>query len=229
MKKVLCVAAHPDDEILGCGGTLAKHAAAGDVVEVILVAEGLTSRGSKSDSPVSDAQFAELYAAADRANKAVGVQKLHFLGFPDNRMDGCDLLDVVKKIEEIAARLQPEIVYTHFSGDLNVDHQVVNQAVLTACRPLPGSSVREIYAFEVLSATHWNLGTAQANFRSDMYVDIEKFLPSKLKALEAYASEMRSFPHARSMEAVKSLAQLRGSIAGLAAAESFQVLRIIDR
>ena len=227
MGSVLVAAAHPDDEILGCGGVLASHAAGGDTVHVLIVAEGATSRDSRRDTEGREPELTSLRAAASRAASAIGAEQPRLLGLPDNRLDALPLLDVIKPIENIVETVAPEIVYTHHAGDLNVDHRIVHQAVVTACRPLPGSPVKAIYAFETVSSTEWQLGGDA--FRPQRWVDIEPFLQSKRRALEAYAAEMRPFPHARSFEAVEALARVRGAAAGLKAAECFMVVRELVR
>lgn len=224
-RSVLVVAAHPDDEILGCGGTLARHAQAGDDVHILIVAEGATSRDPGRDTGLRRDELEALCSAARQAAVAIGARPPRLLGFPDNRLDTLPLLDVIKGIESVVAAATPEIVYTHHAGDLNVDHRIVHQATVTACRPLPGASVKAIYGFETLSSTEWQSGGP--HFVPQRWVDIEASLDRKLTALRAYESEMRPFPHARSMEAIEALARLRGSSAGLAAAECFMVVREI--
>ena len=226
-RAVLVVVAHPDDEILGCGGALARHAAEGDTVHILIVGEGATSRDARRDPHGREPELAALGAAASRAADAIGAEAPNMLGLPDNCLDGLPLLDVVKPTEAIIEALKPEIVYTHHAGDLNVDHRIVHQAVVTACRPLPGSSVRAIHAFETVSSTEWQSGGQV--FRPQRWVDIEPYLDRKLLALEAYAAEMRPFPHARSREAVEALARVRGAAAGLRAAECFMVVREVVR
>ena len=227
MHPVLVVAAHPDDEILGCGGTLAAHAAKGDMVHVLIVAEGATSRDDHRYPESREPDLAGLQAAASRAAAVIGAREPRMLGLPDNRLDSLPLLDIIKPIEAIVEAVAPEIVYTHHAGDLNVDHRIIHQAVVTACRPVPESPVSGIYAFETVSSTEWQ--TAGEAFRPQRWVDIEPFLGSKLRALEAYEAEMRPFPHARSREAVKALARTRGAAAGLNAAECFMVVREVVR
>ena len=143
-KSVLVVAAHTDDEALGCGGTIAKHVAQGDAVYAVFLADGVTSRSNASEQELD-----ERNSAAKQAHKTLGIKQSFMLGFPDNRMDVLPLLDIVQELERVVLELRPEVVYTHHLGDLNVDHRVTHNATLTACRPLPGSSVREIYSFEV--------------------------------------------------------------------------------
>lgn len=220
--RVLVVAAHPDDEILGCGATMARHAAQGDEVFVEIMAEGLTSR----DGSAGAAELAQLRAAANAAGKLVGAKAVRLHGLPDNRLDTVPLLDVVKRIEAAIAEHAPQIVYTHHGGDLNVDHEIVSRAVMTACRPQPGAGVRTILAFEVPSSTEWR-GPVADSFVPNWSVDVSDTLATKLKALEAYAGEMREWPHARSAAGVEALARWRGASVGVAAAEAFCLMRNI--
>jgi LmbE family N-acetylglucosaminyl deacetylase len=225
MNTVLVVAAHPDDEILGCGATVHQHVEAGDVVNVIIACEGATSRhdGPQPNTKKARTEVARLREAANAAAKVLGTEKPRFFGLPDNRLDEMALLDVVRLVEREVSDLKPTIVYTHHGRDLNVDHRKVNQAVLTACRPLPGFPVREIYAFETLSSTEWGLGPP---FTPTRFMPVtEQSLAAKVAALNCYQTEMRAFPHSRSYEAVRSLATVRGAQAGLHAAEAFEVLR----
>jgi LmbE family N-acetylglucosaminyl deacetylase len=225
--KVLVVASHPDDEILGVGGTLARHADAGDAVNILIMAEGATSRDMPRNPSSRRDEMAGLCAAAGRAAQILGLRPPRFSGLPDNRMDGLELLDVVKLVEAVVAEVKPDIVYTHHAYDLNIDHRVTHEAVLTACRPLPGSSARELYAYETVSSTEW--GVAGNGFAPNHFVDITAQLARKVKALEAYTAEMRPAPHARSIAAVQALAHWRGSSVGLAAAEAFSVIRQVRR
>ena len=227
MASILVVAAHPDDEVLGCSGVLARHAAEGDTVHVLIVAEGATARDSERGPRGRKPELTALKAAASRAAAAIGAEEPRMLGLPDNRLDSLPLLEIVKPIEAVAEAVAPEIVYTHHAGDLNVDHRIVHQATVTACRPVPGSPVRAIYAFETPSSTEWQ--TAGESFRPQRWIDIEPFLDRKLRALDAYEAEMRPFPHARSREAVEALARVRGAAAGLMAAECFMVVREVVR
>jgi LmbE family N-acetylglucosaminyl deacetylase len=223
---VLVVAAHPDDEILGVGGTAARHVRGGDRVDVLIVAEGATSRTAVRDTATSARELDALRQAAHKAAGELGTRAPRFLGLPDNRLDSVDLLDLVKAVEAVIDDVRPDVVYTHHAGDLNVDHGLVQRAVLTACRPLPGSTFRAIYGFETVSSTEWGRGEAFAPTR---YVAIENEMAAKLAALKHYQVEMRPFPHARSLEAVEALARVRGAQAGVAAAEAFTVLLEVER
>lgn len=219
--KILVVAAHPDDEILGIGGTIARHAEAGDSVEMLILATGSTSR----DDHQGDEALAELQDHARRAAATLGALPPRFGGLPDNKMDSLALLDVIKVVEAVVAEVQPDVIYTHWPNDLNVDHGVACRAVLTAARPLPGAKTKAIYAFETLSSSEWSLyGDAKA-FAPNRFVDISATLEKKLAALDCYRGEMRDFPHPRSLKAVRALAEVRGSTAGLIAAEGLMVLR----
>jgi len=221
-RSVLLVAAHSDDEALGCGGTLARHARDGDQVHLIFLTDGVGAR--KQSTKDEDAEYRG--AACEKAAGILGVASVKQFSFPDNQMDGVPLIAIVQKIEEYATELCPQIVYTHHAGDLNVDHQLCNRAVLTAFRPSPGQTVRSIYSFEVPSATGWNPG-ADSGFRPQRFVDISSTLEIKERALRAYDEEMRNFPHARSYDALVALARWRGASVGVPAAEAFAVLREI--
>lgn len=225
MKQILVVAAHPDDELLGCAGTIARHVAAGDHVHSVILAEGATSRSADRSRASHEGELQGLAAAARKAAAILGVTSLHFLDFPDNRMDGVDLLDVVKRVEELIASIDPRIIYTHHIGDVNIDHMMTQRAVLTACRPLPGSNVETILAFETVSSTEWMPPASGSAFAPNWFVDITDMLDKKLEALGTYESEMRDWPHPRSLKAVEHLARWRGASAGVEAAEAFVLLR----
>lgn len=220
-KQVLVVAAHPDDELLGCGGTIARHSAEGDDVHVLILATGATSRSEHGSEDVK-----HLQKAAREAATIVGARSPVFGGFSDNRMDEVPILSVIKSVEAHRDAVVPDIVYTHHHGDLNVDHRVTHQAVLTAFRPLPGLHPVDIFAFETLSSSEWG-AAADGGFRPQRFVDIAPFMEAKIEALRQYQSELRLFPHARSLEAVRALAVLRGVSVGLGAAEAFTVVREI--
>jgi len=221
MKTVLVVAAHADDEALGCGGTIARHVEEGDAVHLVLMADGVNSRRETSET-----DFARRIEASKRAQSILGISSSQSLELPDNQMDSAPLLEIVQKLEPILEEIQPSVVYTHHYGDLNIDHRLTHVAVMTVCRPVPGSSVREIYGFEVLSSTEW--ATQQGSpFLPNYFVDITQQLQTKLDALEAYAEEMRKTPHSRSMAHVEVLAHHRGYSVGVDAAEAFEVYKII--
>lgn len=221
MAEILVVAAHPDDEALGCGGTIARHADAGDTIRVLFLTDGVGARGAAGP------EAAQRRAAAEAASRHLGVAGARFLSFPDNALDTVPLLSVVQAVERMASEAPPEIVYTHFGFDLNIDHRIAFQATMTAFRPQPGCRVRRILAFETRSSTEWAGVPAALAFLPTVHVDIAATLGRKRAALAAYAAEMRPAPHARSHEALDALAALRGAEAGLAAAEAFVLVREI--
>lgn len=218
---VLVVAAHTDDEALGCAGTIARHVAEGDSVYAVFMADGVTSRTESSQ-----ADYARRMQAAENARVILGIKEYYYLNLPDNRMDSIPLIDVIQKLELITDKVKPNIIYTHHHGDLNVDHRITHQAVMTACRPLPESCVRAIYAFEVMSSTEWATPT-QEPFLPNYFVDISKYLNIKRDALNAYHVEMRNVPHSRSFEHLSSLAIHRGNSVGVFAAEAFMSKMIL--
>ena len=226
-KNVLVVAAHPDDEVLGCGGTIARHAMNGEKCYVLIMAEGITSRDDTRNPDFRNNEIAELRKQAQHAAHILGISCVEFDSFPDNRMDSVDLLDVVKKIENTIEKYNPEIIYTHHFGDLNIDHQITAKAVETATRPIKGNSVKEIYAFETLSSTEWTFSNPAHHFKPNCFIDIEKTLLKKKEAFEIYCSEKRAFPHPRSSENLLNLARIRGAQMGLMAAEAFSLIRKI--
>ncbi len=227
MKNVLVIAAHPDDEVLGCGGTIAKHVDTGDRVDVLIMAEGLTSRDVARDRDAAGNALTDLARSAHEANRILGVTSLELLDFPDNRLDAVDLLDIVKTIEAAIARLQPSVVYTHHAGDVNIDHRRIHEAVIAACRPMPGQPVKQLLFFEVASSTEWQTPHSAPHFAPSVFVNIASTLDRKRAALACYASEMRAFPHPRSLQGVEALAVWRGCTSGYPAAEAFVVGRLL--
>ena len=222
---VLVVAAHPDDEVLGCGGTIARHADSGDQVQVLIIAEGSTSRLQERDRTQVQDELSALAKAAQTAGSILGAAGVELLDLPDNRLDSLDRLDLIKRIEECVERHQPECVYVHHSGDVNVDHRRLHEAVVTACRPSPGHVVKRLLSFEVASSTEWQPPGSAPAFHPNWFVDISDQWERKREALVAYSSEMRDWPHARSLEAVEHLARWRGAQVGVEAAEAFYLLR----
>ena len=220
MNKVLVVVAHADDEVLGCGGAISRHISLGDEVTIIFMTNGVGSRHDNKD------EIERRQTAATLALKKLGVTTFHQFDFPDNQMDSIPLLTFVQAIEGVLNSIKPSIIYTHFLHDLNVDHQVTNKAVMTACRPQAQSTVRKVLSFEILSSTEWN-SPSVFSFTPQYIVDISKEWSKKLSALKCYNEEMRSFPHSRSYEAVEALAILRGATNGFEKAEAFFVERIL--
>lgn len=221
MKRILVLAAHSDDEAIGCGGTIAAYTSKGHDVTVVFLTNGVGARNIDGE----DHQVLRRVAASRAACEVMGVSRIEQLDFPDNRLDSVPLLDVVQAIEPIIAEVKPSIILTHFADDLNVDHRVCHQAVLTACRPQPGHAVKTILGFEVASSTEWAFSSPA--FDPNYFVDISDTLESKLRALDAYHEEMRATPHTRSRRSIEALARWRGATVGCHAAEAFTVVRII--
>lgn len=224
-ERVLCVAAHPDDEILGAGATMALLADRGCDVHVLVLGEGVGARFQSNERPSGEvAQLAgELRAAAE----IIGATP-HQRGLPDNRFDALDALDVIKEVEQVKAEVGPDLVLTHHAGDLNVDHGVTANAVLTAFRPLPGERPVTLAAFETLSSTEWNVPAGGSTFCPNWFVDASAGLERKVAAMEAYVHELRDWPHPRSSEGIRVAARRWGMTVGLEAAEAFQLLRGVD-
>lgn len=222
--KVLVIAAHPDDEVLGCGATAARLVQEKHEIHFAILGEGITSRhGQRSDAGAGELEGLHEHARAAAA--LLGVQSLVLHKLPDNRLDTLPLLEVVKVVAELVDRIKPEVIYTHHPGDLNVDHGVIHRAVVTATRPMAGQPVREIYAFEVPSSTDWAFGGLQPAFRPNVFVDVTATLEAKIAAMACYKTETRQFPHPRSPEALRAAAMRWGSIAGCQAAEAFELVR----
>lgn len=229
MRRVLVVAAHPDDEVLGCGGTIARHAESGDEVHVLILGEGITSRDSRRDVTRRQAEITRLHRAGELAARTLGVAKVHRAYLPDNRFDSVDLLDVIKEVERVVEIVCPERLYTHHAGDLNIDHRIVHQAAVTAARPMPGSPVATVLAFETPSSTEWQGANSDLSFVPQVYSEVTRNLKKKLKAMAAYRSEVRRYPHPRSLRAIEILARHRGTAAGMEAAEAFMLVRDLIR
>jgi len=221
-KKILIVAAHPDDEVLGCGGTVARLIKEGYDAYTLILGEGITSRDKSRNREKRLHDIKKLKDQIYKANKILGIKKVFTFDLPDNRFDSVDFLDIVKIIEEIKNKLKPEIIFTHSKSDLNIDHRITHKAVITATRPVKGETVKSIYAFEVLSSTEWNY---PLSFSPNVYFNIENTLDLKLKAMSEYKNELREYPHPRSLEGIKIKAKQRGMEAGFSYAEAFELIR----
>lgn len=218
---ILIVAAHPDDEVLGVGGTLIKHIKNGDQASVLVLSDGETSKDTKIDIQKRQNQ-------AKKVSKLFGLSELIMKKLPDQKFDTIPLLDINKQIEEVVKKIKPDIVYTHCPTDLNLDHQITCQSVMTACRPQPGFSVKKILAFETLSSTEWQIKDKANIFCPTEYVDITNFIDKKIEILKEYPDELRDFPHPRSIKGVEILAKYRGMEVGYNYAEAFQIIRLLN-
>ena len=214
--KVLVIAPHPDDEVLGCGGTVRRHVAKGDEVFLCI--------GTKAYTPEWSEEFIQERAKeVERANSILGVKKTYFLDFPSVRLDTVPQKEVNDALLKIVKEVNPEIVYIPHGGDLNQDHRLLFAAALVASRPLPNSPVKQLFSYEALSETEW--GNELTPFIPNAYVDITNGIVAKKEAMAAYKSELREFPHPRSLKAIEALAVKRGSEAGMEYAEAFMVIR----
>lgn len=223
-KIVLIVAAHPDDEVLGCGASTARLVMEGFEVYTLILGEGATSRDDARNRKKRRKEISELRKQAHEANKVLGVKRIFFHDFPDNRFDAVPLLDIVKTIERIKGEIKPAIIFAHHEGDLNIDHRIAYKAVLTATRPLKEETVKEMYSFEVSSSTEWSYPNT---FSPNVFFDISETMDIKLNALKAYKSELREYPHPRSLKGIELKAELWGMATGLHYAEAFEAIRII--
>lgn len=220
--RVVAVVAHPDDEVLGVGATLVRHCRDGDEVHALVLADGATSR-------YPDEMVGGLQDAGRASARELGLASIRFAGLPDQRLDGLPLLDVVRAVEEALDELRPDVVYTHFPGDANLDHAVVARAAWTACRPYQRPSVRRLLAFETPSSTEWGWPAVGPRFDPTVFVDVTDQLDTKLAAMSHYASELRPAPHPRELAALRARAAYWGSHVGVAAAEPFMLLRELRR
>lgn len=223
MNRIVVFAAHPDDELLGVGGTIRKLVNEGVEAHAVILAEGITSRFDKRDK----ADLSELDKLKENAREAasvIGYNSIEFCNFPDNRMDSIDLLDVIKTVSVFVEKYSPDTIFTHHHGDLNIDHRRVCDAVLTACRPVGESIVKRIYTFETPSSTEWNFNYEDA-FNPNVFFDVNLTIESKIKGMECYLSERKAYPHPRSSEALIALAKTRGVQSGFEMAEAFMLLR----
>ncbi|MDR0920003.1 MAG: PIG-L family deacetylase [Oscillospiraceae bacterium] len=221
--KILTIAAHPDDEILGCGGFINRLTDSKDVAECLILATGATSRHTKENEE-SEKEIILLHNNAKEATSTIGYSEIYFEKFPDNRMDDVDLLDIIKIIENHIEKIKPDMILTHHCNDLNIDHKITFQAVITACRPMAGSYVKKILSFETPSATEWQFPYHKNSFAPNVFIDITENLEIKLKALSHYESEMRDTPHPRSNEKIRALAEYRGGIIGVKYAEAYELI-----
>lgn len=224
-KKILIIAAHPDDEVLGCFGTVSKLIKNGYEAYTLILGEGKTSRNDENSGEIDFNKELELLnEEIINANMQIGIKKVFTYNLPDNRFDSIDLLDIIKIISRVKEEVHPDIIFTHYENDLNIDHKITYKAVITATRPMSNECVKEIYSFEVLSSTEWNY---PLSFSPDVFFDIEDFIDYKLEAMKKYQSELCEFPHPRSLEGIKLNARYIGMRVGKEYAEAFKCIRII--
>lgn len=226
-KRVLIVVAHPDDEVLGPGGTmnfLAKHCHC--EIRAVILGEGITSRADARDPKLWQKELDIHRANIQQAADAIGYKSVGIYDFPDNRFDSVALLDLIKVIEKEKKDFKPDVIFTHHGGDVNIDHQRTFEAVVTACRPMSHEKVNSILTFETMSGTEWRASTDPKHFIPNFFFEIsEEGLAAKIKAMESYEFEKRTYPHPRSPEALRVRAQMWGISQGVHLAEAFCVVR----
>jgi len=232
--KYLIIAAHPDDEVLGMGATIKKLTKKKHDVKIVIMATGITSRRSSNNENSFnytkelkkernyEKQIKELKKDAEKASKILGVKNLELLDFPDNEMDKISNLEITKRIEKIIIDFKPSVIFTHSQYDLNIDHRILYNSTITATRPFTKTSVKKILTFEIPSSTEWNFSE---NFSPNIFVNIKEELQFKIKAMKAYKSEIRIFPHPRSSEGLDIIAKRWGTVSGFSAAEAFHLVR----
>ena len=218
--KVLIVAAHPDDEVIGAGGTIARRVADGDAVSLLVMTEIWEPRWPESERAV---RTAEVEAAA----KVLGVREVRFGGFPAAKLSTCAGVALVDAISGAIEAVGAEVVYLPPGVDIHRDHVEVFSAGLVATRPLPDSTVREVYAYEIGTTAHY--GRPDAGLAPNVYIDISDHMQTKLEAMACYASELRELPHPRSLEGLKIIARERGLAIGVEYAEAFQLVRLVEK
>ena len=223
-KKILIVAAHPDDEVLGCFGTVSRLIKEGYEAYTLILGEGKTSRDEKRVVENKKDELDILNSEIKNANDIIGIKKCFVYDFPDNRFDSVDLLDIIKVISKIKEEIKPNIIFTHYENDLNIDHKITYQAVITATRPLENESVKEIYSFEILSSTEWQY---PISFSPDVFFDIQDTIELKLNAMQCYKSELCLYPHPRSLEGIELNAKYNGMRVGKNYVEAFKSVRVI--
>lgn len=224
MKKILIIAAHPDDEVLGCFGTVAKLIKEGYEAYTLILGEGKTSRDDVRVIEDRKDDLEVLNIEIKKANDAIGIKKVFVETFPDNRFDSVDLLDIVKVISKIKDEIKPDIIFTHYENDLNIDHQITYKAVMTATRPMEDECVKEIYSFEILSSTEWNY---PLSFSPNTFFDVSDTIGLKIKAMKEYISELCEYPHPRSIEGIELSGKYHGMRVGKKYVEAFKSVRIV--
>jgi LmbE family N-acetylglucosaminyl deacetylase len=228
-KKIMLVVAHPDDELLGLGASMHKLIQEKDITtHVVILGEGITSRSDVRDTEQWEAELMIHRANIKQAQAAIGYHSVSIYDFPDNRFDTIPLLDIIKIIEKEKAFFQPDVIFTHHGGDVNIDHQRTFEAVITACRPLANEKVKTIITFETPSGTEWRASTDPRHFLPNLYVSVsEQNVNAKIHGMESYKFEKREYPHPRSPEALYIKAQYEGIVIGHDFAEAFCIVRMI--
>ena len=225
--RLLVVAAHPDDEVLGCGGTLAKAVSRGVQVAVMFLGEGISARFpiGEYDSPEFLEQTAQRQQETERALSILGIQQVRYARRLCTQFDTYPLLSIVKEIEEELETFRPTMLFTHNPSEVNIDHRITFEAVEVACRPTRDCVPQSIYTFEIVCSGGWKF---LPTFRPNVFVDVNEFWEKKMEAWHAYQGEARPFPFPRSDEGLETLAKYRGMAVGLERAEAFYLARCLN-
>lgn len=223
--KVLVVAAHPDDEVFGMGGTIAKLSSEGDEVHVLIVTDG--SKTQYKNHPEIDRIISNKKKEILLANNILGTKEVHLGNLLDMKLDSIEHVEINRVIEDTISKIKPQVVYTHFYGDVNLDHRRVYESTLVACRPTPNQVVQELYCYRVPSSTEWAPQITTNIFLPNTIVDVSKYLKQKHAAIKAYKTEIREYPHPRSLEHIEKLDVIAGLKSGIGPAEEFMLLRRI--
>lgn len=226
MKKILVIAAHPDDEVLGMGGTIAKFASEGKEVHLLIVTDGSTSqyRGTSNLQAILDKKKIETEDCAT----VLGFKSVSYGNLPDMKLDAIPHIQINQVIEKCIDKIKPNTVFTHFWGDVNVDHQNVYRSTLVAVRPVMGQVVKRLYCYQVPSSTEWTPCNPNTMFVPNVFIDIEKYANQKYEAFSQYSTELREYPHPRSVRYLRETDIANGLKVGLKSAEQFMLLRQID-
>jgi LmbE family N-acetylglucosaminyl deacetylase len=229
-KRIMIVVAHPDDELLGLGATFHKLIKEYNVkTHVVILGEGITSRSDVRDIKVWEKELKIHRENINKAQLAIGYHSTSIYDFPDNRFDSVALLDIVKVVEKEKQDFNPEVIFTHHGGDVNIDHQRTFESIITACRPMQNEKVKMIITFETPSGTEWRSPTDPKHFLPNLFFSVsEADVDAKIKGMESYEFERRAYPHPRSPEALKIQAQRWGVIIGSNFAEAFCLVRSLN-
>ncbi len=219
-KKILIISAHPDDEILGCGGLIARIKKT-NKIQIVFLTDGVSSRKKdKKNINIRKKETLKLF-------NYLKINKPIFFNFNDNQLDSESLLDIVKKIESVIKTFKPNIVFTHYENCLNIDHQIAYKATITACRPLKKYNfIEQIISYEVPSSTEWMISN-KFIFKPNIYLNISKQIDDKIKYLKFYKSELKKYPHSRSIKGIKTVASFRGIASGCKYAEAYILIKKI--
>lgn len=219
--KILVIAAHPDDEVLGCGGIIKKYSKIENKIFALILTNGATVRYNKKMEQT-------LQDNARECAKSLGIQEIYFKNLPEQKLDSIPLIDIVKEIEKIIEKVKPDIIYTHHKGDINQDHKAVFQATLIAARP-KNKYIKEIYSYELPSSTEWGEPFLESIFIPNVFIDITNEIEKKIRAFKKYRSQVEKWPHPRSVQGIKTLAEYRGMQSNLPFAEAFILIRKINK